>query len=106
MNQAPTASSVFLEQFLPVIGSIGPVSFGTVIGWLAHASYASESKTTITWLAGLLGAIAGGAVTTVFREPNLFNLYCFGLGIGFFGRALIFKLLPKGEPKPPTNLSG
>jgi Na+/phosphate symporter len=80
------------EQFLKYIPLVGASFFGAVVGWLAHNVFQRAELLNVSWLASMLGIIAGGAVTAIFQKETLFGAYCIGLGIAFFSRVIIFPI--------------
>ena len=65
---------------------IGAWFFGAIVGWIAYGIYRSAKELTVQWLAAIIGVVAGGAVTAVFKDQTLFGAYCIGLGLAFFLR--------------------
>jgi hypothetical protein len=69
----------------------GAVCFGLVVGFITYRTLArTVDKTQVSDLAAIIGAVGGGAVTTLFKpQSDLFAWYAFGL-LG--GMALFFVL--------------
>lgn len=65
---------------------IGALCFGIVIGWVSYRTLRRQGETVaISNIATVIGAVGGGAVTALFKTPDLFGWYCIGLAGGFFG---------------------
>lgn len=91
MNEAQLFEAE-LERQLWYIPLIGAAFFGAVVGWLAHNVFQRAEVLNVSWLASMIGIIAGGAVTAIFQQKSLFGAYCMGLGISFFLRVIIFPI--------------
>jgi uncharacterized membrane protein YeaQ/YmgE (transglycosylase-associated protein family) len=64
---------------------VGGLVFGLVIGWITYRTLRRTTEPVgLSSIATVVGAVGGGAVTTVFHTPKLFGWYSIGLGIGFF----------------------
>ena len=60
--------------------------FGVVIGWITYRTLMrKEEGAAISDIACVVGAVGGGAVTTVFGSGLLFAWYSIGLAGEFFG---------------------
>ena len=65
--------------------AIGPFSFGLVIGWVTYRTLRHrQGSSAISDIATVIGAVGGGAVTTLFEEQIPFAWYSVGLAVGFF----------------------
>jgi len=63
----------------------GAFCFGLVIGWVCYRTLRrKEGTAALSDIATVIGAIGGGAVTSLFGEGNLFSSYSIGLAVGFF----------------------
>jgi O-antigen/teichoic acid export membrane protein len=68
----------------------GAACFGLVIGWIVYRTLRRrEGAAALSDVATVIGAIGGGAVTTVFKSQELFGAYAIGLAIGFFGYLIV-----------------
>jgi uncharacterized membrane protein YeaQ/YmgE (transglycosylase-associated protein family) len=67
------------------LAKVGAGFFGLVVGWIAYRTLRRrEEAAQLGDLATVIGAVGGGAVTTVFNDPDLFGSYAIGLAVGFF----------------------
>jgi hypothetical protein len=67
------------------IETIGALCFGLVIGWVTYRTLRRSGETVaLSNIATVIGAVGGGAVTTLFGDKVIFSWYCIGLAIGFF----------------------
>ena len=67
------------------MAEIGAICFGVVVGWVTYRTLRrTTDKTGISDIASVVGAVGGGAVTTLFEGEQLFGLYSIGLAGGFF----------------------
>ena len=65
--------------------SLGALCFGLVVGWVTYRTLRRrEGNAAISDIASVIGAVGGGAVTVLFKEPEVFGWYSIGLAIGFF----------------------
>jgi uncharacterized membrane protein YeaQ/YmgE (transglycosylase-associated protein family) len=65
--------------------SYGAFFFGLVVGWITYRTLRHRTdQSTLGDIAAVIGAVGGGAVTTVFNNTDLFAAYSFGLAAGFF----------------------
>jgi O-antigen/teichoic acid export membrane protein len=93
------------------MAEIGALCFGLVIGWVTYRTLRrSEDKVALNDIATVLGVVGGGAVTTLFDDPDLFGFYAVGLAIGFFAY-LTVGLIREGEQVavwmgPPRSKNG
>jgi hypothetical protein len=70
----------------------GAICFGVVIGWITYRTLRRRAGSAgISDIATVLGAVGGGAVTSVFKSQSLFGAYSIGLTLGFFGYFVIAK---------------
>jgi hypothetical protein len=82
-----------------VLAMIGAGCFGLVIGWTTYRTLRRrEGAAALSDIAVVIGAVGGGAVTVVFKEPDIFGGYAIGLAVGFFGYLLAAPRLPAQEP--------
>jgi len=67
------------------VETLGALCFGIVIGWVTYRTLRRQGETVaISNIATVIGAVGGGAVTALFKTPDLFGYYCIGLFLGFF----------------------
>jgi uncharacterized membrane protein YeaQ/YmgE (transglycosylase-associated protein family) len=67
------------------IPAIGAICFGLVVGWVTYRTLRRTGETVaLSNIASVIGAVGGGAVTTLFGSPELFGFYAIGLAAGFF----------------------
>jgi hypothetical protein len=72
----------------------GAAAFGAVIGWyLYFINRYRKADVQIGDLTTVIGAIGGGAVLAIFKQPDLFGSYGAGLAAGFFGYFLVLIFL-------------
>lgn len=67
------------------IAMTGAVCFGIVVGYITYRTLArTTEKASITDLAAVIGAVGGGAITTIYGSANgsVFGLYSIGLLVG------------------------
>jgi hypothetical protein len=75
----------------------GAVCFGVVIGWITYRTVRrKEGPVGVSDIAGVIAAVGGAAVTTLFDDANVFGAYCIGLAAGFFGY-LVISFLVSGK---------
>jgi zinc transporter ZupT len=68
-----------------MFAEIGAVCFGLVVGWITYRTLRrKESVTALSDISTVIGAVGGAAVTGLFKDAELFGLYCIGLAVGFF----------------------
>ena len=80
-----------------MVSEIGAFCFGIVVGWVTYRTLRrSGSGAAISDIATVIGAVGGGAVTTLFSDGALFGWYSIGLATGFF-LYLIISLLTARE---------
>ena len=74
-----------------LLSHIGAACFGGTVGRITvvilQHTLAHTNKPSINYLVVIIGAVGGGAVTTIFRSPTLFGVYCIGLFLGYATRA-------------------
>src|SRR5580692_1871876 len=100
-----------------MILSIGSVCFGLFVGYITYRTLArTADKTSISDLAAVIGAVGGGAVTTIVKpQTDNFGYYAIGLLAGFIiyaavyaavnGKAEFAKVM--GLPgRPPKGIAG
>lgn len=81
------------------IASIGAGFFGLVVGWLTYRTLRrKEGNTVLSDLSTVVGVVGGGAVTGLFKEPQLFGAYSIGLAVGFFSYFVV-SLALEGKKK-------
>jgi hypothetical protein len=65
-----------------------------VVGWIAYRTVRrTTDRVKVSDLATVVGAVGGGAVTTVFGNPALFGWYSIGLAAGFFAYLILAQTL-------------
>lgn len=72
------------------------MGFGLVIGWFLYfVNRYRTSEASFTDITTILGAVGGGAVTSLFGEGSaaLFGAYGIGLAIGFFSYFVVLVVL-------------
>ena len=63
----------------------GALCFGVVVGWVTYRTLRrSTDKVGLSNIASVIAAIGGGAVTALFKSPEMFSIYSIGLAAGFF----------------------
>ena len=88
------------------ISSTGAFSFGLVIGWVTYRTLRrKEGNAALSDIAGVVGAVGGGAVTARFGNSALFAWYAIGLAIGFF-LYLIVSLAISGRAEAGSWMRG
>jgi hypothetical protein len=74
-------------QQATTVQMLGAGAFGFLIGWFVY--YINRHRSAPVWfadIAGLLGAVGGGAVLALFPAgTDLFGAYGIGLFLGYFG---------------------
>jgi uncharacterized membrane protein YeaQ/YmgE (transglycosylase-associated protein family) len=87
--QAIRDQEVDWEDFMGV-PEIGAICFGIIVGWITYRTLRRTGETVaLSNIATVIGAIGGGAVTALFKSPELFGWYSIGLVVGFFGYLLL-----------------
>jgi hypothetical protein len=74
----------------------GALGFGLVIGWFLYfVNRYRTAEASFSDITTILGAVGGGAVTSLFGEGSaaLFGAYGVGLAIGFFSYFLVLVVL-------------
>lgn len=85
------------------VGEVGAVCFGVVVGWVTYRTLRRSGEgAAVSDIASVIGAVGGGAVTTVFDSEQLFGWYSIGLAAGFFAYLILGHTLFKKS----TWLSG
>jgi hypothetical protein len=75
-----------------MILTIGSVCFGVFIGYITYRTLArTTDKTSISDLAAVIGAVGGGAVTTIIKpQTDNFGWYAIGLLAGFIAYGVLY----------------
>ena len=83
-----------------VLQLVGAGLFGVVIGWFSYfVNRHRREDVKLTDVAGLLGAIGGGAVLALFPSgTDLFGAYGIGLAVGFFAYFVVLVVLVARSP--------
>lgn len=78
-----------------MILNIGSVCFGLLVGYITYRTLArTADKTSISDLAAVIGAVGGGAVTTIVRpQTEDFGWYSIGLLAGFIAYGALYAAL-------------
>jgi hypothetical protein len=78
-----------------MILTIGSVCFGLFVGYITYRTLArTADKTSISDLAAVIGAVGGGAVTTIVRpQTDNFGWYAMGLLAGFIAYGALYLAL-------------
>lgn len=72
------------------IVSVGAFCFGLVVGWIVYRTLRRRGgQGAISDIATVIGAIGGGTVTLLYKDPEIFGWYSVGLAIGFFAYFII-----------------
>ena len=67
------------------VPNIGAICFGVIVGWVTYRTLRRTGETVaLSNIATVIGAIGGGAVTALFKSPEIFGYYSMGLAAGFF----------------------
>ena len=83
--------------------SFGALCFGLVIGWVTYRTLRRTSKSGLSDIASVFGAIGGAAVTKLFpADSGSFPSYCVGLAIGFFLYLLTAMIVASASGKGAT----
>jgi uncharacterized membrane protein YeaQ/YmgE (transglycosylase-associated protein family) len=78
---------------------IGALCFGIIIGWVTYRTLRRTGETVaLSNIASVVAAVGGGAVTAVFKAPEIFSWYCIGLFVGFFGYLILANTVFKDVP--------
>jgi uncharacterized membrane protein YeaQ/YmgE (transglycosylase-associated protein family) len=78
---------------------IGALCFGLIIGWVTYRTLRRQGETVaLSNIASVIAAIGGGAITALFKSPDLFGWYSIGLFVGFFGYLALANTLFKNTP--------
>jgi hypothetical protein len=63
----------------------GAVCFGMVIGFITYRTLRRSHETvSLSNIATVIGAVGGAAVTSLFKNSQMFGAYSIGLAVGFF----------------------
>jgi len=78
-----------------MILTVGSVCFGLFVGYITYRTLArTADKTSISDLTAVIGAVGGGAVTTIVRpQTDNFGWYAIGLLAGFIGYAALYAII-------------
>jgi hypothetical protein len=78
-----------------MVDDLGAALFGLVVGWITYRTLRRTTGAThISDLASVIGAIGGGAITSLFQQSaTLLAYYGIGLSAGFFGYLLVAGIL-------------
>ena len=69
---------------------VGALCFGIIVGWVTYRTLRRTGETVaISNIASVIAAVGGGAVTAVFKTPDIFAWYCIGLFVGFFAYLIL-----------------
>lgn len=83
--------------------SIGPFSFGLVIGWVTYRTLRrNENKVALGDIAAVIGAVGGATVVGLFKAAA-FDSYCLGLAIGFFAYFVIGMIVDRSGSAGSTG---
>lgn len=87
--------------------TIGMLCFGAMIGYITYRTLIrTVGNASINDLAAVIGAVGGGAVTTIVRpQSSLFGWYAIGLFVGFVAYAVLFARL-NGKKKFAEVMGG
>ena len=86
---------------------IGAFCFGIVIGWVTYRTLRRKSDgAALGDIAAVIGAVGGAAVTSLYKDSNLFGIYAVGLAVGFFLYLIIGAVVAAGEKKKDANKPG
>lgn len=67
------------------VTTIGALCFGMVMGWVTYRTLRrKEGAAALSDIAGVIAALGGAAIMSLFKTPELFGVYCIGLFVGFF----------------------
>jgi bacteriorhodopsin len=75
--------------------TIGSLCFGLFVGYITYRTLArTADKTSISDLTAVIGAVGGGAVTTIIRpQTDNFGWYAIGLLAGFIAYAVLYAII-------------
>jgi len=82
---------------------LGPICFGIVIGWITYRTLRRKDGTGLSDIATVIGTLGGAAIVTLFGTKELFNFYCIGLAIGFFGYFIVAQVKSKKTGEDPDT---
>jgi hypothetical protein len=86
---------------------IGAFAFGVSVGYITYRTLArSTEKAQVSDIASVLGAVGGGAVTSLFHEDgSAFGWYAIGLALGMV-IYLVLSLLLRGKEEVGASVLG
>jgi hypothetical protein len=76
--------------------NVGAICFGVVIGWITYRTLRRSDTTSVSDLAGVVGAVGGAAVLAIFNRGDSFAWYAIGLAGGFFLYLIVNLILDFG----------
>ena len=86
---------------------IGALCFGLVVGWITYRTLRrKEGMSNLSDIAAVIGAVGGGAVTALFKEGELFGMYCIGLAVGFFAYFIVAFFISGRDPETISRWMG
>jgi hypothetical protein len=85
--------------------NFGALCFGLVVGWITYRTLLrQEGRTNISYIASVVAAIGGGALTRLFGTATvLFGFYSIGLALGFFSYLVATRIFDKDPDKVLTG---
>jgi bacteriorhodopsin len=99
-----------------MILTIGSLCFGVFVGYITYRTLArTADKTAISDLAAVIGAVGGGAVTTIIHpQTDDFGWYAIGLLAGFIAYGVLYAIINgktefakvMGLPRPAGEIAG
>jgi Kef-type K+ transport system membrane component KefB len=84
----------FLSRWIAVLGA---AAFGGVLGWVTAEVVSRAKELQVGHLAGIVGALLGAAITSVFGIPIMFGSYCVGLLVGYVMFVLLHDIDDEGN---------
>jgi hypothetical protein len=73
-----------------MVAEVGAGFFGLVVGWVTYRTLRrKEGSVLLSDIATVIGAVGGGAITTLFKDGAIFGGYCIGLAVGFFAYFIV-----------------
>jgi uncharacterized membrane protein YeaQ/YmgE (transglycosylase-associated protein family) len=89
------------------MSEIGAICFGLVIGWVTYRTLRRKvDGAALGDIAGVIGAVGGAAITTLYKEKELFAAYSIGLAIGFFAYLIIGWTLDAHAKRSGADMGG
>lgn len=83
--------------------SIGPFSFGLVIGWVTYRTLRrNASQVALGDIAAVIAAVGGATVVGLFKD-TAFDSYCIGLAVGFFLYLIVGLVMDKAKGTNDTG---